>query len=466
MGMQMQSIVVFVGTFLFSFMSLAYIFISPVERKYLKHWLTSGDDGERNTEATAKAVENAKKAAAEKAKKAAEEKIAAEAEKAAAEDDGSPPVPEAPSEDSAEGIMAKHAQEHGVEMPPAGYGADGAATGDDALVDIDAEVASSRLAEDEYDEEIVEKEGAVRAAPEEVKDARVAMMKFLEGALAGLMKDGLRLDGVNKFGCHLFLAGAAEAQSRMHDLSKTQFVGLLEKCVAVLGTDRKMARQFGKKYEEYLLEPKYCDMFRAGAAAMERFNEDEGMNTAVTLASALESWNTTTDQADAGKPMAVVFTDIVGSTRLTQEHGDAAMQKIVRVHNKIVRDELRNYAGLEVKHTGDGIMSSFKNVANSVSAALAMMKSIDRFNEEDRDIPLQIRIGINAGSPIQEDGDLFGTTVQISARLCDKAEDGGIAVSSLVKELSAGVAGEFEPMGEMDLKGVNEAIHVFSVVPK
>jgi len=464
MGMQMQSIIIFVGTFLFSFMSLAYIFISPVERKYLKHWLTSGDDGGKNAEVAAKAIEDAKKAVEAKAKKAAEEK-AVEAGTAEAEEDGSPPVPEPPSEDSAEGIMAKHAEEQGTDMPPAGYGADGAAT-DGPMVDIDAEVSAAQLAEQEYDDEIVEKEGSTRAAPEEVKDARVAMMKFLEGALAGLMKDGMRLDGVNKFGCHLFLAGAAEAQSRMNDLSKTQFVGLLEKCVAVLGTDKKMARQFGKKYEEYLLEPKYCDMFRAGAAAMERFNEDEHMDTATTLASALEAWNTTTDQADAGKPMAVVFTDIVGSTRLTQEHGDAAMQKIVRAHNKIVRDELRNFAGVEVKHTGDGIMASFKGVANSVSAALAMMMNIDRFNDEDGDIPLQIRIGINAGSPIQEDGDLFGTTVQISARLCDKAEDGGIAVSNLVKELSAGVSAEFEPMGEMDLKGVNEAIAVFSVNPK
>lgn len=462
MSMQAQSIIIFVGTFLFSFLSLAYVFISPIERKYLKDWLTSSDDDGQKAAAAARAMAEAKKAVEEKAKADA---LAKEAEKSenGGDEDG-PAVPEPPSEGSAEDIMAKHAEAQGQEMPSAGYGADGTATDD--LIDIDAQVKAAQTAEEEYDDEIVEKEGAVQAAPEEVKDARVAMMTFLEGALAGLMKDGMRLDGMNKFGCHLYLAGAAEAQSRMHGLTKTQFVSLLEKCVAVLGTDKKMARQFGKKYEEYLLEPKYCDMFRSGAAAMERFNEDEGMNTAATLTSALEAWNTTTDQADAGKPMAVVFTDIVGSTRLTQEHGDAAMQKIVRAHNKIVRDELRNFAGVEVKHTGDGIMASFKGVANSVSAAVAMMKNIDAFNSGDRDIPLQIRIGINAGSPIQEDGDLFGTTVQISARLCDKAEDGGIAVSNLVRELSAGAAADFEAMGEMDLKGVNEAVNVFRVVPK
>jgi len=444
MSMQAQTIIVFAGTFLFSFLALAFVFISPIERMYLKDWLTSGDDSGKKAAAAAKAIEDAKNAV-KKAKPAKEEPAA---EQSADQQD--PNVPEPPPEGSPDDILNKQAE----------------ATDAEPLTDLDAEVNSAQMAEAEYDEEIVEKEGAIRAAPEEVKDARVAMMKFLEGALAGLMKDGMRLDGVNKFGCHLFLAGAAEAQSRLHGLSKSQFVGVLEKCVAVLGTDKKMARQFGKKYEEYLLEPKYCDMFRAGAAAMERFNEDEGMNTAATLASALDDWNTSADKAEAGAPMAVVFTDIVGSTKLTQDHGDAAMQKIVRAHNKIVRDELRNFAGIEVKHTGDGIMASFKNVGNSVGASLAMMKNIDLFNSGERDIKLQIRIGINAGSPIQEDGDLFGTTVQISARLCDKAEDGGIAVSNLVRELSAGVAADFETMGDMDLKGVGEAVEVYRVLSK
>ena len=288
-------------------------------------------------------------------------------------------------------------------------------------------------------------------------------MKFLEGALAGLMKDGLRLDGVNRFGCHLFLAGAAEVLTRTGGLSKGQFVGVLEKCVAVLGTDRKMARQFGKKYEEYLLEPKYCDMFRSGAAAMERFAEDENMNVASALGQALDVWSQPDNKGDSGAPIAVMFTDIVGSTKLTQDHGDDAMQKIVRAHNKIVRDALRNYAGVEVKHTGDGIMASFKSVPNSVDASREMMRGIAAFNKGNSEIPLEIRIGLNAGTPIAEDGDLFGTTVQISARLCDKAEDGGIAVSNLVKELAAGSSATFTEMGEMDLKGVSEAVAVYSV---
>ena len=424
MSMQAQTIIVFVGSFLFAFMSLAFVFISPIERLMLKEWLTSGGS---DASADKKGASDAKPTNPTP-KKQEEIKVPEQSFEPGAE------VPDAPDdENTGEEAEGEEAAEPEAEV----------------------ELAS---AEDEIDEPDAEK-----ASKEEVRDARVLMMKFLEGALAGLMKDGLRLDGVNRFGCHLFLAGAAEVLTRSGGLSKGQFVGVLEKCVAVLGTDRKMARQFGKKYEEYLLEPKYCDMFRSGATAMERFAEDSHMNVATALGQALDEWSKPDNKGDSGAPIAVMFTDIVGSTRLTEEHGDDAMQKIVRAHNKIVRESLRNYAGIEVKHTGDGIMASFKSVANSVDASREMMQGIAAFNKGASEIPLEIRIGLNAGTPIAEDGDLYGTTVQISARLCDKAEDGGIAVSNLVKELAAGSSAQFTEMGEMELKGVSDAVKVYSV---
>ena len=423
MGMQAQTLIVFVGSFLFSFISLTFVFISPLERLMLKEWLTSGDSGGGDADATDKPLEFAKPQQLKTAEVNVQEQTFE-------------PEPEAPEP---EGEEANETEDEAEPEPE----------------EAEEELASAEEEIDEPDEE--------KASKEEVRDARVTMMKFLEGALAGLMKDGLRLDGLNRFGCHLFLAGAAEVLTRNGGLSKGQFVGVLEKCVAVLGTDKKMARQFGKKYEEYLLEPKYCDMFRSGATAMERFVEDEHMNVSSALGQALDTWSQPDNKAEGGAPIAVMFTDIVGSTKLTQDHGDDAMQKIVRAHNKIVREALRNYAGTEVKHTGDGIMASFKSVPNSVEASREMMKGIAAFNKGNSEIPLQIRIGINAGTPIAEDGDLFGTTVQISARLCDKAEDGGIAVSNLVKELSAGSSAEFSEMGAMDLKGVSEAVTVYSV---
>ena len=71
--------------------------------------------------------------------------------------------------------------------------------------------------------------------------------------------------------------------------------------------------------------------------------------------------------------LTVMFTDIVGSTKMTQDHGDAAAQEVVRTHNRIVRAALTTYKGREVKHTGDGIMASFANTAQSVEAAIVFM---------------------------------------------------------------------------------------------
>jgi adenylate cyclase len=230
----------------------------------------------------------------------------------------------------------------------------------------------------------------------------------------------------------------------------------------VLGSEKRIARRFGEKYEEYLLEPRYADMFRAGNEAMERFSDgdDDGGKS---LNDALGSWNTPSDQHDPDAPIAVMFTDIVGSTALNQTHGDAVAQKIVHTHNAVVREALQRHAGIEVKHTGDGIMASFKNISNAVKSAVAMQKALVQHNAKKPDIPLHIKIGVNAGTPIAEDGDLFGTTVQLAARICDKAGAGEICATNLVKEFSQGSGAEFQSMGDFELKGVNEATTIYQV---
>ena len=162
-------------------------------------------------------------------------------------------------------------------------------------------------------------------------------------------------------------------------------------------------------------------------------------------------------------PIAVMFTDIVGSTKLNQTLGDAEAQKVVRMHNTVVRAALKEHRGNEIKHTGDGIMASFASCPNAVEGAVAMLKELTKRREKDPDIPLHIRIGINAGEPIAEDGDLFGTTVQLAARICDKAEDDQVYVSAVVRELSAGANVQFEDKGTFELKGVDEPPTLFVV---
>jgi adenylate cyclase len=84
----------------------------------------------------------------------------------------------------------------------------------------------------------------------------------------------------------------------------------------------------------------------------------------------------------------------------------------VRTHNRIVRAALTTYHGKEVKHTGDGIMASFSSVANSVGASIYIQRKVAERNATNPAAPLGVKIGINAGEPIVEEDDRFGTTVQ------------------------------------------------------
>jgi class 3 adenylate cyclase len=149
---------------------------------------------------------------------------------------------------------------------------------------------------------------------------------------------------------------------------------------------------------------------------------------------------------------AVLVTDIVGSTEMTVRLGDASALELVRVHNALVRRGLASHEGREVKHTGDGIMAAFDEVANAVSAAADIQQRFCHYNTEASE-SLHIRIGISAGDPVAEHNDLFGATVQMAFRLCGEAEAEGILVSELVRQLSRQDPSRFIALGERNLKG-------------
>ncbi len=157
---------------------------------------------------------------------------------------------------------------------------------------------------------------------------------------------------------------------------------------------------------------------------------------------------------------AVMFTDIVGSTEMTARLGDSAALEFVRAHDAVVRRGLRAHGGREVKHTGDGIMASFDKVANAVRAAADIQHGFAVFNA-DASERLGVRIGIDAGEPVEDHDDLFGATVQLASRLCNEADAGGVVVSAFVRDLCAEQAACFVPLGERQLKGFAEKASVF-----
>lgn len=161
---------------------------------------------------------------------------------------------------------------------------------------------------------------------------------------------------------------------------------------------------------------------------------------------------------------AIMFTDIEDSTATTQQVGDAVAQEMVRTHNEIVRRALHKFDGTEVKHTGDGIMASFTSPAGSIECAIAIQRSLAAHTTLNASHPkFSVRIGINAGEPVIEGGDLFGTAVQVASRICTRADPRQILVSDVVRQLVAGKGFLFADRGESDLRGFEDPVRLFEV---
>jgi class 3 adenylate cyclase len=156
---------------------------------------------------------------------------------------------------------------------------------------------------------------------------------------------------------------------------------------------------------------------------------------------------------------AILFTDLEGSTRLTQALGDEGAMAIIRRHDAVVRAALAATGGVEVKHTGDGLMASFPSVVSAVRCAITIQRTL----ASDGDRPIAVRIGLSAGEPVSERGDLFGSAVQLAARLCARAAPGSVLVSGAVRDLAQGKGFDFRKRPTLRLKGFAEPVRAFEV---
>jgi class 3 adenylate cyclase len=168
------------------------------------------------------------------------------------------------------------------------------------------------------------------------------------------------------------------------------------------------------------------------------------------------------DRKDTGI-RSILFTDIVGSTEMCSRFGDDAAIAMLGVHDHIVRTAVGANSGREVKHTGDGIMAAFNSAAGAVRSACRIVGQLHDHNEAGPDYPVNVRIGISAGEPVEQAADLFGSTVQLAARLCAQAEPGQILVSSVVADLCIGKNLKFLDVGGCELKGFEGPIQARAV---
>lgn len=156
----------------------------------------------------------------------------------------------------------------------------------------------------------------------------------------------------------------------------------------------------------------------------------------------------------------VLFTDISDSTSLTQRLGDEGAMEILKLHDAVVRRALAATEGREIKHLGDGIMAAFVSAAAAVRCAAQIQCELAEAEENNL---LQVRIGAAAGEPVEHANDIFGSTVQLAARLCAHAAPGEILVSNVVAELCLGKRLSFQSLGALSLKGFEHPVNVHAV---
>ena len=170
--------------------------------------------------------------------------------------------------------------------------------------------------------------------------------------------------------------------------------------------------------------------------------------------------------AQAAGPVTILFTDVEGSTALTERLGDAGAREVLRQHERIVREALKAHSGSEVKTMGDGFMASFGSASQAVECAVTIQKAFAQWNAgvgAHGHAPLQIRVGLNAGEPIAEGEDLYGTAVNLAARIAGEARGEEILVANVVRELAAGKGYLFLDRGDAALKGFEDPVRLYEV---
>ena len=158
----------------------------------------------------------------------------------------------------------------------------------------------------------------------------------------------------------------------------------------------------------------------------------------------------------------VLFTDLVGHTEMMRRLGDERGRDVLREHERMTRELLKRHGGSEIKTDGDSFMVSFDSVTAAMDCAIALQCAFAARNQDGGE-PLEVRVGLNAGEPIEEDGDLFGSTVIMASRVAAKAGAGEILIPEPLRHLLTGKSYVYADRGETMLKGFEDAVRLYEV---
>jgi adenylate cyclase len=154
------------------------------------------------------------------------------------------------------------------------------------------------------------------------------------------------------------------------------------------------------------------------------------------------------------RPPAMAFLDVAGYTRLTEEQGDRAAAELAITLGRLVQSDAQEHRGRPVKWLGDGVMVFFPDPADAVEGTLAMVRRIP-----DAGLPM-VHAGIASGPIVVQDGDYFGSTVNLASRLAGRATGGQTLVTDDIALTVARPGIEFREVGPAELKGIARPVRL------
>jgi adenylate cyclase len=249
---------------------------------------------------------------------------------------------------------------------------------------------------------------------------------------------------------------------------------VLERHVRIWGDGiRRIAEADGTFYRSQILSPllkggvSWSDVIEVASAGNERMvpyldpallSLYHAQSERTWMANIVEAVEATLEEAGLHRrishPPAMCFLDLSGFTRLTEERGDEAAAEMAATLGKLVQRGSQERGGRPVKWLGDGVMVFFSEPAAAVHFALEMGEDIPA-----ADLP-PAHVGIDAGPVIFQDGDYFGRTVNVAARIAAYAGAGQVVVSEDVLQVTADPDVAFVEIGPVELKGVSRPVRL------
>lgn len=203
------------------------------------------------------------------------------------------------------------------------------------------------------------------------------------------------------------------------------------------------------------------DLVRRRASENESGDRAASQAPVVKVSSTLGTSAQPRSEAPGRRWVAVMFTDIVGSTSLNEALGDAEWHRLLASHRSLVRRAVTERGGIEVGTAGDGALARFDLPTNAVLCAIDIQRSIEDQREEHSFVP-QVRIGIHAGETVEDDGDLVGRVVNLASRVASEAGAGEILVTEPVADQLVPSL-EVEDRGLRPLKGLTQPRHLLAI---